>query len=114
MRDDLNLDAGSFGQRGNLDGRARRKIRGKVFSIDFIHPGKVGKVGEKNRALDHVGKSQLLVLENGFDVFQYAFGLRLDTAGDQIARGRVEWDLPGAKEQVADADAVVVGADCGG
>src|SRR6266699_4044511 len=118
MRDDFDLDAGSFGQRGNLDGGARRKIRRKVFRIDIVHPGKVGKVGEKNRALDHVGKSQLLVLENGFAVLQHAFGLRLDAAGDQIARGRVEGDLAGAKEQVADADAVVVwptaGADLAG
>jgi len=54
-----------------------------------------------------------LVVEDGLHVFQHALGLGFDVAGDEISGGGIQRDLPGAKEKIAGAYGVVIGADGG-
>ena len=42
-----------------------------------------------------------------------ALGLCLDIPGNQIATGRIDWNLARAKKQVANADAMIVWTNCG-
>ena len=56
-------------------------------------------------------KRQLLVVQDGLDVFQHAFRLRLDVSGDEVAGGGIERNLTGAEQQIADTHRVVIGAD---
>ena len=76
--------------------------------------GEVAEIRHEHRAFHDVGKRQALVVQNRLHVLQHAFGLRLDIAGDEVAGGRLNGNLPGAEQQVAGADAMVVGADGGG
>src|SRR4051794_14976628 len=85
MRDNFDFHDRAFWQRGDLNGGARRKIGREIFRVNFVHAGEVSEVREKNGALDHVGKSQFLVVENRLHIFQNAFGLRFDIAVDEIA-----------------------------
>lgn len=114
VRNHFDFHDGGLRQGGNLDGGTRGKIASEIFGVDFVHAGEVREVGEENGALHHVAERELLIFENRFDVFQNSFGLRLDIAVDEIASGRVERDLSGAEQHVANADSVIVGADCGG
>jgi hypothetical protein len=54
-----------------------------------------------------------LVVEDGFHVFQHALGLGLDVSRNQVSRGGIQGNLSGAKEKIAGADGVVIGADSG-
>src|SRR5208282_6461717 len=110
---DLDLDAGALRQGGDLDGGTRREVRGEVFGIDLVHPGKVGQVRQEHRALDDIGEGQLLVVKDGLDVLQGALSLRLDVAGDEVPGGRINGDLAGAEKQATDAHGMVVRPYCG-
>ncbi len=120
VRDDFDFSGvRAPGQRGDLDGGAGGKISGEILRVNFIHAREIREVGEENRALDHVGEGQFLIVEDGLHVLQDAVGLRLDVASDEVAGGGIEGNLAGAEEQVADADGMVVravtaGADLAG
>ena len=111
MCHDFDLDVRAFGQRGDLDRRARGEIAGEILGVDFVHPGEVREVGEEHGGLHHVSECELLVVEDRLHVFEHAFGLRFDVASDEIAICGADGDLPGAEEQVADAHGMVVRAD---
>ena len=102
-----------FGKRGDLDRGAGRKIVGEIFRVDFVHTGEVAEVGQEHSAFDDVGESQFLVVQDGFYVLEDALGLSFDVAGDEVTGRWVERDLAGAKEQIADADGMVIGTDSG-
>jgi hypothetical protein len=113
VRDHFDLDIRSFRERSHLDRRASRELGRKILRVDFIHPREIRKVGQKDCAFNYVAEGKLLILENGFNVFQDALRLRFDVALDQVTRGGVERDLACAEKQVADADRVIVRSDCG-
>ncbi len=113
MRDDFDLHARAFRQAGDLDGRARGKIFREIFRVNFVHAREVREIGQEHGAFDDVGERQLLIVQNRFDVFQHALGLRLDVAGNQIAVFRVNRNLAGAEQQVANAHGVIIRADGG-
>jgi len=98
---------------GDLDGGAGREVGGEVLRIHLVHAGEVRQVGEEDGALDDVREGELLVVEDGFDVPQDAVGLGLDVTGDEVSSGRINGNLAGAEQQVADADGVVVRATAG-
>ena len=111
MRNHLNLHVRAFGQRGDLNGRTRRTIGGEIFCVYLVHAGEIREIGQIDRAFDDMGKGQFLVVQDGLDVLQRAFGLRFDVAGNQIAIGRINRDLPGAEQEVADAHGMVIRPD---
>ena len=114
MRNDFNFHRRAFGQRGDLHRRARREIFREMLRVNFIHAGEVREVGQEHRAFHDVGKGEFLVVENRLYVLQHAFGLHLDVAGDEVAVSGIDGNLPGAKQQVADADSMVIRPDgCG-
>ena len=114
MRDDFDFHVRAFGQRGDLDGGTRRKIIREISRVNFVHAGEIREVRHKHRALHYIGEGEFLVLEDRFDVFQNAFGLGLDVAGNQVAILRIDRDLAGAEQQVANAHGVIVRTDSGG
>ena len=85
MRHDFDLHVRAFGQRGDLDRGARGKIIREISSVNFIHAGEVREVGQEHRAFHDVGEREFLVVQNRLHIFQHAFGLGLDVAGNQIA-----------------------------
>src|ERR1035437_130937 len=109
----LNLNAGAFRQRGDLDGGPRREVRREVLGIHLVHPGEVRQVRHEYCALDDIGERQVLVIEDRLDVLQNAVGLRLDIAGDKVPGSWVEGNLTGAEKQVAYAHGVIVRPDGG-
>src|ERR1700722_9178725 len=109
--DDFDVHNRGFRQGSDLDGGARRKIRREIFGVNFVHPREVGEVGQKHGAFHNVGKRQLLVVENGFDVLEHAVCLCLDVALDEIARGGINRNLSRAKQQVANAHGMVIGTN---
>lgn len=111
MCDDFDFHAGATRQGGDLYGGSRGEIDGEIFGVNLIHPGEVGEVGQEDGAFDDVVEGELLVVEDGFDIFENAFGLGLDVAGNKIAGGGIEGDLAGAEEQVAHANGVAVRTD---
>ena len=64
MRNDFDFHNRAFGQRGDLDRGARRKIAGKIFGVNFVHAREVGEVREEDGALHDVGESEFLIVEN--------------------------------------------------
>lgn len=114
MRHDFDLHVRAFGQRGDLHRGTRREIAREILSIDLVHPGEVGEVGHEHGGLHHVGEREFLVVEDGLHVFEHAFGLGFDVAGDETAVGRIKRDLARAEQQIADAHGMVVRADGGG
>ena len=113
MRDDFDFHDCTLGQRGDLDRGARGKIAGEILCVDFIHAGEVREVRDENGALHHVGKSELLIIENCFYIFQNTFGLRFDVARDEISSGGIEWNLSRAEKQITGANGVIVRPDGG-
>ena len=85
-----------------------------MFRVNCIHTRKISEIGHKHRAFDDIGKSQLLVVEDGFDILEHAFGLRFDVAGNQIAGRGINRDLPGAKKQIANPHGLIVRTDRSG
>ena len=114
MGDDFNFHVRALGQRGHLDGGAGREIFGEIFGVHFVHAGEVGQVGHEDGAFHDVAEGEALVVQDGFDVLEDAFGLGFDVAGHEGAIRRIQRDLAGGEQEVADADGVVVGADGGG
>lgn len=112
--DHFDFDVSAFGEPRDLDGGASREIGSEKGAVDLVHGGEVGEIGQENGAFDHVGEGEALVVEDGFNVQEDTFGLSRDVAGDEVASGGVERDLAGTKEEVTDADGVVVGTDSGG
>ena len=94
-----------------MDGGARRKIAREKLAVNLVHAGEFREVGEEDGALHDVRKGQALVIEDALHVLQHAARLVLDVAGDELAVGRIERNLPGAEQQVTDADGVIVGAN---
>jgi len=105
------LHAGRAREGGDLDGGASREIAGEILAVDLVHAGEVREVREEDGALHDVGKGQPLIVEDALHVFQHAAGLVLDVAGDELAGGRIDGNLPGAEQEVANADGVVVGTN---
>ena len=115
MRDDFNLHVRALWAARRLGSVERAgKSLGEILRVNFVHAGEIGEVRHEHRAFDDVGERQLLVVENRLHVLQHALGLRLDVAGDRDCRRRVDRNLPGAEQQVADAHGVIVRADGGG
>lgn len=98
MRDDFDFDDGAFGQSGDLNRGTGREIVREIFRVDFVHAREVGEVRQEHGAFDDVREGKFLILQNGFYVFQDAFGLRFDIAGNEVSGGRIKRDLPRAKE----------------
>jgi len=84
MGNDFNFHVHAFWKRGDLNGRTRRKIAGEMFRVNFVHAAKSARLVIKHRAFDNIGEGQFLVVENGLDILEHAFGLRLDVSGDRI------------------------------
>ena len=101
--DDFDFHGRAFGQGGDLHGGTGGEIRREIFGVNFVHGGEIAEVGHEDGAFDDVGEREALVVEDGFDVLQRAFGLGFDVAGGEVAGGRVERYLAGAKQQAADA-----------
>src|SRR5207302_8175806 len=95
-------------QSGNLNGGSRGKIRGEVFGVHLVHAREIRQIGQEDSAFDHIGEGKLLIVENGFDVFEHSLGLGFDVAADQVPRGRVERNLARAEEQIPHANGMVV------
>ena len=110
----LNFHSRVFRQCGDLNRGARREIFREIPRVNLIHAREVGEVRHENRGFNDIRERQLLVVQNRFHVLQDALGLGLDVAGNQVAGGRVNRDLAGAEQQIADAHGVVVRADGGG
>jgi hypothetical protein len=108
MRNDLNLHVRAFGQRDDLNGRARGKIVRKISSVNFIHGGEVCEVGQEHRAFHDVGEREFLVIQNQLHIFQHALGLGFDVAGNQAAVGGADGNLSGAVQLIADAHGVII------
>lgn len=80
-------------------------------SIDLVHGREVGKVRHKNSAFHDMGKGQALVLENGLHILKHALRLRLDVTNNEVTVLGINRYLASAKEQIAYAHGVAVGAD---
>ena len=114
MRDNFNFHVRAFGQCDDLHGGTRGKIFRKILRVNFVHRGEVAEVRQEYGAFYDVGEGEFLVVENRLHVFEDAFGLRLDVAGNQVASRGFNGDLSGAKKQIANADGVIIRADGGG
>ena len=47
--DDFDLDVRSFGQRGNLNSRTRRRLVPEIRPVNFIHGLEIAEVRQENR-----------------------------------------------------------------
>jgi hypothetical protein len=111
VRNHFDLDTCSAGQRGDLDRGPRREFTSEILCVNLVHSSEISEVRQKNSAFNHIRESQLLVIENGFHIFEDALGLGLDVARDEIPGCWIQRNLAGAEKQVADAHGMVVRAD---
>jgi len=75
------------------------KFSVKNFAYTSFIPAKSARFVMNTVAFHNVGEGELLVVENGFHVFQHAFSLRFDVANDEAAVRRADRNLAGAKSR---------------
>lgn len=114
MSDDFDFHVRALGQRSDLNRGTRGKIVGEKFRVNFVHSSEIREVRHKDGAFDDIGEREFLVVQNRFHVLQDAFGLRFDVAADHVSILRINRNLPGTKEQIADTHSMVVGANRSG
>ncbi len=95
--DHFDFNVRALRQGGNLHGRTRWRILFEIGAVYFVYRLKIAHIGEVNRGFDNVVESNSASSQDGSDVLHYATGLRGDVAGNDLARLRVEGNLPAAK-----------------
>src|SRR4029077_19091450 len=65
----------------------------------------------ENRCLNDMIESQVLSLQNGSDVVEYAPGLGGDVARNNLTRFGVEWNLPAAKQEASATHRLRIGTN---
>src|SRR5215469_7627239 len=91
--DTINLHANIARQPGRLYRRPGRRIGRKIPAIDLVHLRKLAHVSEENGCLHDGTKRCSASFQDGFQVFENALSLLLDTAFDQLIGYGVERDL---------------------
>jgi hypothetical protein len=111
---DLDLDEGTEGEGGDLNGGTSGFVVAESLGVEGIDFGEIGHVGEKDGGFDDGRESEALGGEEGGDVGEDLTGLAFDIGGVDFSGGGIDGDLAGAEEEAAVLDSLGVGADGGG
>src|SRR5690606_28876587 len=79
----------------------------------FVDGGEVAQVGQEDVELDDILQRAAGRFGHGLEVLEHLYGLRFETF-HQLHALRVQRDLPGQVDGVADLDGLRIGADGGG
>lgn len=102
--DCLDLDLGAFRQGLHFIASARRKRCRKIAGIDMVDLRKVAEVGEKHGRLHGFGQFSARGLSNRCKILQALFGLLDGVCGVELARRRIDRQLPGDEDEIANLD----------
>src|SRR5450759_5101868 len=107
--DSLDFDQGIERQGRDLNSAARRWRRDDMASVDSVHCGEVGQIGNEDIDLDHVAEGQADGPEDPLQIDESTLGLRLD-AFEELPRRRIDTELAGAEEEAVDLDGLAIRA----
>jgi len=109
----LDLHPAPEGEGGDLDGGAGRRVGLEELTVDLVHAGELVDVLEEDRAFDHVLQARASGLEDGLEVLQGLVSLALDVGSGEVLGSRTNAQLAGGEDEIAQADALGIGADGG-
>src|SRR6202049_2516383 len=104
QRDEVDLDVHVARQAGGLHRRARRSGAGKIPGIDLVHGGKLVHVEEEDRGADDLVHGRAGGLDDAFEIFKHAFGLRGNVSRNKLLGAWIERDLAGYKYESVGAN----------
>src|SRR5438477_8647456 len=104
-RDAVDLDARPSRERADLDRRPGRWRLAEVPSVRFVDLGEVGHVGNEDGGLHHLLEARAASLEDRFQIFHHALGLRADVTLYGLAGRRVDRELSRHEQEGSRADA---------
>ncbi len=114
MSNNLDFHACALGKGCHLNGGASRVIFREILGVNLVHAWKIPQVCHENRALYHVLKGQLLILQYGLHIFKHSLRLGFDIPFYQIAILGVYGDLTGTEQEVANFDGMIIRPHGGG
>ena len=109
--DGLDFDPGPFWEGGDLDCGPGGLICREIKGVDVVHGGEIAEIGEENGGFDDMREGHFIGPEDGAEVLEDLGGLVGHVALEEFAGDRIEGDLAGAKEEIADGDGLGLGAD---
>src|SRR5438270_12815170 len=86
----------------------------EIGAVKFVYRLEVGEISEENRRFDDVIETESLCPEHGCNVFDYPPRLRINVAGNDFASLRIQRDLAGTKDEIANTNGLRVRPDCRG
>src|SRR5690349_23837448 len=90
--DRIDFHLRALGQRGDLDGGARRIRLLEVFGHYRVDGGEIGQVGDVDAHAHELRERSTGSLGHCGEVVEYAPCLRTDVAFDQVTAGRIQRD----------------------
>src|SRR5450432_2858316 len=92
-QDHVDFDLCMQRQRGNADGRARRKGFVKIFLHHRVHHSEIGQVGQIDADASALRERVARGFAHGLEVLEHAPRLRRDIARNKRSRYRIDWSL---------------------
>ena len=108
----VNLHAGVARQPGSLNRGTSGLVLSKVLAVDFIHPGELVHISEKDRSLDDSIKAASSSPQDSRQVLENLLSLFRDIAGNKLAGLWIDGNLSRRKEEPSGFDRLRVWADC--
>jgi len=109
----FDFDQRAQGQLGDGHSGSGRGLLGEKCAVNAVDHAKIGHIGDEDGGFDDGVEASARGLQHGLEIGHDLPGLRLQSFL-HLARGRVDADLSGSVDQIADFDGLRVGADRGG